>query len=156
VAAVMPGTVALVDEQGEHTYAELDRRVDRVAGALVACGVRQGDRVAMLAWNAPEVVELVHAAARIGAILVPLNARLRVEELAFQMRDAEVTLLVCDASLAETGATAAKEAGTRPPRLFPLEGGAGAPFRGWKRTRATTRFASCTPPGQPGCPRVSS
>jgi O-succinylbenzoic acid--CoA ligase len=127
-AGVMPGVVALVDDQGEHTYAELDQRVDRVAGALWGAGVRPGGRVAMLAWNAPEVVELVHAVARLGAILVPLNARLRVEELAFQLRDAEVALLVCDASLAETGTAAAREAGVSSPLVFPLGDGEGIAF----------------------------
>lgn len=120
-AGVMPGVVALVDDQGEHTYAELDRRVDRVASALWDAGVRPGNRVAMLAWNAPEVVELVHAVARLGAILVPLNARLGVDELAFQLRDAEVALLVCDASLAETATAAAREAGVPSPRVLPLD-----------------------------------
>ncbi len=120
-AGVMPGVVALVDDQGEHSYAELDQRADRVAAALWSSGVKPGDRVAMLAWNSPEVVELVHAVSRLGAVLVPLNARLRVEELAFQLRDAEVALLVCDASLVETGATAAREAEVPPPRVFPLD-----------------------------------
>ena len=127
-ANVMPATVALVDDQGEHTYAELNRRVDRVAGALWSVGVKPGDRVAMLAWNAPEVVELVHAVSRLGAILVPLNARLRVDELAFQLRDAEVALLVCDASLSETAAAAAREAGIASPRVFPLATTTGGVF----------------------------
>lgn len=118
---VMPGVIALVDDQGEHTYAELSRRVDRVAGALWSEGVKPGDRVAMLAWNAPEVVELIHAVSRLGAILVPLNARLSVDELAFQLRDAEVARLVCDASLAETGTAATRAAGVASPRVLPLD-----------------------------------
>lgn len=121
-ANVMPRAIALVDDQGEHTYAELDRRVDRVAGALYALGARPGDRVAMLAWNAPEVVELIHAVVRLGAVLVPLNARLTVEELAFQLRDAEVALLVCDPVLAEVAASAAGVANVAPPTVFPLGG----------------------------------
>lgn len=124
-ANVMPRAVALVDDQGEHTYAELDRRVDRVAGTLYALGARPGDRVAMLAWNATEVVELIHAVARLGAVLVPLNARLSVEELAFQLRDAEVALLVCDPVLAEVAASAAGVANVAPPVVFPL--GSGGP-----------------------------
>lgn len=127
-AGVLPGVIALVDDQGEHTYAELDQRVDRVAGALSSYGVKHGDRVAMLAWNAPEVVELVHAVSRLGAILVPLNARLRVEDLAFQLRDADVELLVSDVSLAETGTAAAREAGVASPRTFPLEDDEGIAF----------------------------
>lgn len=126
-ANALPAAVALIDDAGEHTYAELDSRVDRVASALWRRGIRRGDRVAMLAWNAPELVELIHAVARIGATLVPLNARLRAGELAFQLRDAEVALVVADAALAQTAREAAAEAGMPGPILFPLgeEGPAG-------------------------------
>ena len=127
-AGVMPRVIALVDDQGDHTYAELDKRVDRVAAALWSDGVKPGDRVAILAWNGPEVVELAHAVARLGAILVPLNARLRVDELAFQLRDAEVALLVCDTSLSETAAAAARAAGVASPHTLPLEGRKGITF----------------------------
>lgn len=126
-ADALPAAVALIDDAGEHTYGELDSRVDRVASALWRRGIRRGNRVAMLAWNAPEVVELIHAVARIGATLVPLNARLRPGELAFQLRDAEVALVVADAALVQTAREAAAEAGMPGPILFPLgeEGPAG-------------------------------
>jgi O-succinylbenzoic acid--CoA ligase len=127
-AGALPSTVALIDDSGEHTYAELDKRVDGVAGALWQQGVRRGDRVAMLAWNAPEVIDLVHATARIGAVLVPLNARLRVSELAFQLQDAAISLFVADAALARTAGEAAAEAGLGPPLVFPLGGSAKAEF----------------------------
>lgn len=119
-ADVLPNTVALIDDAGEHSYAELHGRVDRVAVGLQVRGVRPHDRVALLAWNAPEVVELAHATIRIGATLVPLNARLTVEELAFQLRDADISLLVCDCALESTATEAARAAGVGPPVTFPL------------------------------------
>lgn len=119
-ADALPSAVALVDDARGHSYAELHRRVDGVASVLWRHGVRRGDRVAMLAWNAPEVVELVHAVARLGATLVPLNARLRVSELVFQLRDAEVALLVADTALAQTAGEAAAEAGLPGALVFPL------------------------------------
>ena len=119
-ADALPSAVALIDDAGEHTYAELDSRVDRVASALWRRGIRRGDRVAMLAWNAPDVVELIHAVARLGATLVPLNARLRAGELAFQLRDADVAVFIADAALAQTAGEAAAEAGLPGPLVFPL------------------------------------
>lgn len=120
-ADVIPESIALIDDQGEHTYAELNRRVNRVAAALWNAGVHQGSHVALLAWNAPEVVELVHAVSRLGAVLVPLNARLGVDELTFQIRDAGIDLLVADTSLLNTAREAAEKAGVRPPLVLPLD-----------------------------------
>lgn len=151
-ASVIPSAIALVDDQGDHTYAELNQRVDRVAAALRSSGVKPGERVAMLAWNAPEVVELVHAVARLGAILVPLNGRLRVEELAFQLRDAEVALLVCDASLAETGIAAAREARVPSPRVLPLEND-GQPFPGVEAHDSDDPFCIMYTSGTTGLPK---
>lgn len=151
-AEVLPDAVALVDDRGEHTYAELNRQVDLVAGGLWASGVRHGDRVAMLAWNAPEVVELVHAVARLGATLVPLNARLTVEELAFQLRDADVALLVCDASLSESGAAAAAEAGLAKVRVFPLDGDE-APFERVGEHASADPFCIMYTSGTTGLPK---
>lgn len=129
-ASVMPDALALIDDDGEHTFATLDRRVDQVAGALAAAGVRRGGRIAMLSWNAPEVVELVHAAARLGATLVPLNARLGPAELAFQLRDADISLFVTDPALEDTARAAAAEAGLAAPAGLPLAPSPGTP---WER-----------------------
>ena len=92
-----PGRVALSFEGGELTYAELDRRARRAAAALVGLGVGDGDRVAFLGYNSPVLIELLFAAARIGAIVVPLNWRLTVAELAFIVADAAPRLLVAEA-----------------------------------------------------------
>ena len=67
------GSEALVVEQVRLTYAELHVRIDDVASALLAAGVRVGDRVAALGKNSVEYFLLYFATARIGAILVPLE-----------------------------------------------------------------------------------
>jgi long-chain acyl-CoA synthetase len=76
------------------TFAELDDRSNRLAQALLAAGVGPGSRVAHLDRTAPEVVELMFAAAKIGAVAVPLNWRLRPIELAGILRDAGAPLLL--------------------------------------------------------------
>jgi acyl-coenzyme A synthetase/AMP-(fatty) acid ligase len=60
--------VALRHGARELTYAELDARSNRLAQALLAAGVGRGARVAYLGKTAPEVVELLLAASKIGAV----------------------------------------------------------------------------------------
>jgi fatty-acyl-CoA synthase len=88
-AAWAPGKAAILHEGGAWTYADLERHVGALAGALAdGLGVKPGDRVAHLGLNSPELIALVFAAARIGAIVVPLNWRLTPSEHAFQIGDA--------------------------------------------------------------------
>src|SRR5438067_1684042 len=63
------------------SYGELDRLAANVAGNLAASGIAAGDRLALLLCNCPEFVIYALAAIRIGAIAVPLGARLRAPEL---------------------------------------------------------------------------
>ncbi|HEV8639018.1 MAG TPA: AMP-binding protein, partial [Chloroflexota bacterium] len=77
-ARLTPERLALVASGERLTFAELDRRVDRLAATLE--GVN-GQRVAVLMANGAGYVELVHALTRVEAVLVPLNTRLTAEEL---------------------------------------------------------------------------
>ncbi|MBV1696406.1 MAG: AMP-binding protein, partial [Hyphomicrobiales bacterium] len=84
------------------SYAALARRIDAVAAGLVGeFGVRRGDRVVHLGYNSADMLVLLLAAARIGAMLVPLNWRLAAPEHAFIVADAEPALLVVEAQFAE-------------------------------------------------------
>ncbi|WP_135830274.1 o-succinylbenzoate--CoA ligase [Halorussus halobius] len=98
-ARVSPGATALVDAEAgtERTYAELDAAVERTAGRLASLGVRAGDHLGVVLETRPAFVRLVHAAMRLGAVLVPLNVRLARPELSRQADLAEPTLLVCEA-----------------------------------------------------------
>jgi fatty-acyl-CoA synthase len=94
-AALTPGKCAF-EEYGTGrclTYAELDSRAALVAGLMQARGVREGDRVAILCRNRIAFFELLFAAAKIGAIVVPLNWRMPAAELAQLMADSRPTLL---------------------------------------------------------------
>lgn len=74
--------VALIDGARQLRYGELDERTDRLARALRAKGVERGDRVALLARNCAEYVEVELACAKLGAITAALNWRLAERELA--------------------------------------------------------------------------
>jgi fatty-acyl-CoA synthase len=76
------------------TYAELWLEVDRAARALLARGVRTGDRVGIWAPNRHEWVVTQFATARVGAILVTINPAYQVAELEYALRKAGVSLLV--------------------------------------------------------------
>src|SRR5579885_1657823 len=96
-----PYKVGLIDsETGAHlTYRTLNLRTRALAAYLVQYyGIRQSDRVAVLALNAPEYLDAFFACALIGAILVPLNWRLTVYELTTILRDCEPKLLIYDTS----------------------------------------------------------
>src|ERR1043166_5514799 len=88
-------------ERGLHryTYGDLVPRARRLAAALARLGVRQGDRVATLAWNNYRHVELYYAVPCMGAVLHTLNLRLSPEQLAFIANDAGDSVIVVDDSL---------------------------------------------------------
>ncbi len=74
-----PDTAAVITETESVTFGELLDRVERLA-AQVAAMTEPGDRVAVLAENCVEYVELYYAVPHAGRILVPLNHRLHPEE----------------------------------------------------------------------------
>jgi len=84
-----PQQIALVDGARRRTYAELDARASRLAGALLRLGLRPGERVAVVQENCIEYVEAVIAIARAGGALVPLLGALTAAEHAFMVSDAE-------------------------------------------------------------------
>lgn len=104
-ARLTPERLAARDLTSGHsyTYGALHFAVGRSAAALAARGIGEGDRIAMLAKNRLECVLLHLAAARLGAIYVPLNWRLSPAEIAALLADAEPKLLLGDGCLAAAG-----------------------------------------------------
>jgi fatty-acyl-CoA synthase len=93
-AALAPDALALEEVGGRAlTYSGLDRRAARVAGLLRARGVGEGDRIAILCRNRIAFFEILFAAARVGAILVPLNWRMPPAELDALIDDCAPVLL---------------------------------------------------------------
>ena len=92
--AVVPERDAIIFENSHINYRDLKDRIARLAGALSDLGLREGDRVATLLVNRPEMVETAFAASGLGAVFVPLNFRARAEELTFMIGDANPSILV--------------------------------------------------------------
>lgn len=76
-ARKFPGKVALIHEQQQFSFSELNERANRLAAAFLKLGVNAGDRVAMRAKNCPQFIEFFFTAAKCGAIAVPINPLLR-------------------------------------------------------------------------------
>jgi long-chain acyl-CoA synthetase len=100
-AAERPDVVAIAHGERALTYAGLHDRSSRLAQALLATGAGLETRVAYLGRTAPEVVELLFATSKIGAVTVPLNWRLAAPELAVILEDAGAPLLIVDPGYAE-------------------------------------------------------
>ena len=95
-AAHFPAKRAVRFEGSDLDYAALWRRIQTATRALARLGIAHGDRVALLAANCPEILVLMLALARLGAILVPLNWRLTAAEQRYMLGDCSPKLLFAD------------------------------------------------------------
>ncbi|MEU8278061.1 fatty acyl-CoA synthetase [Microbispora bryophytorum] len=128
-----PGRLAVADAAHSptarsRTYAELDEDVTRAAGALIARGVRPGDRVAVLSRNSVDYVRTIFGVARAGAVLVPVNFMLGADEIAYVLSHSGAVALIAQDALLPVAREAAKRAGGL--RLRMVYGP--APEEGWE------------------------
>jgi fatty-acyl-CoA synthase len=94
-AAAWPDEEALIypNRDRRHTWASLNDEADRLARGLMALGVEKADRVAIWATNVPEWLTLLHATAKIGAVLVTVNTHYRKSEIEYLLRQSEAHYL---------------------------------------------------------------
>ena len=122
-ARLNPGRAAVedLDTGAVYTYDDLERRANRLAHYLKeACGVAKGDRVAFLSRNRVELIDAYYATGKLGAILVPYNARLSAKELGQLMEREGPKVLFYEDVFA---ANAAALEGTCPVKTFVVLGG---------------------------------
>ncbi|ECZ6114809.1 crotonobetaine/carnitine-CoA ligase [Salmonella enterica subsp. enterica serovar Cerro] len=99
LAGVYGDKTALIFESCEgivrqFSYASLNEEINRTANLFYSLGIRKGDRVALHLDNCPEFIFCWFGLAKIGAIMVPINARLLGEESAWILQNSQVSLLV--------------------------------------------------------------
>lgn len=99
-ALMQPDDTALRFLGRTTTWAELDRRVTALAGALSRRGIGFGDRVLILMLNRTEYVESFLAANLLGAIAVPVNFRMTPPEIAYLVGDCEARIVITESVLA--------------------------------------------------------
>ena len=114
-ALARPGAVALVSDDALLTYAELDRRAERLAGRLAALGVGPEDRVGIVLERSFELLVAILGVLRAGAAYVPIDPANPRERVLFQLADSKVKVLLSDRRL--TGEFAAPLGGEGAPVL---------------------------------------
>ena len=102
-----PGRPFLVFDDRTLSWGQFREEVDRVAGALAACGIGGGDRIATFAENRPEIVTLLFAAAKLGAVIVPVNPAFGVDEARYVFEHAGARLVAASAETMDTARAAA-------------------------------------------------
>ena len=93
-ARTFPDKLALVHGSKKLTYAQFNRRVNRLANALERLGIQKGDRVAILQYNYPETLESIFACFKMGCGAVPINFRLHPNECAFIIDHSEAKAVI--------------------------------------------------------------
>ncbi|NOR24229.1 MAG: AMP-binding protein [Desulforhopalus sp.] len=86
-----------VDDGRQLTFAEYKIRVDLLAGGLSRAGVVKGDRIGVLGKNSLEFFLVYGAAARLGAIVLPVNWRLSADEVCYNLNDCQSKIVFADA-----------------------------------------------------------
>src|SRR5919108_4453756 len=81
-ASKFPVKVAAKDRFRQITYGELNSRVNQLAHGLLSLGVRKGDEIAVMVGNRIEHLAILFAAAKIGALAIPLDVKWKALELA--------------------------------------------------------------------------
>jgi fatty-acyl-CoA synthase len=84
------------------TYADIHQRAKRVSNALLALGVRPGDRIATLAWNSGRHMEAWYGIMGLGAVCHTLNPRLFPEQLCYIINHAEDRIIFTDLTFLPT------------------------------------------------------
>ncbi len=113
-----PDVVGLIFENGgayaddQLTYREVLVNSMKMAAGLHDLGLGQGDKLALLMRNVPEVIYALAAASFCGMVVVPIDPRSRGEKLAYQLRDSNAKALIAGADVldeAEAAATTTPE-----------------------------------------------
>lgn len=95
-ARIYPDQTAIVQNDIRLSYKQLLTRVDRLAAGLTAATIAKGDRIAILAYNDHRFFDIFGAASAVGAIVVPINWRLSMDEIRHILTDCSPKLLCVD------------------------------------------------------------
>jgi fatty-acyl-CoA synthase len=93
-ARLSPDRIGARDLERSMTFHQWNERACRLANALLGLGLSKGDRVAILAYNTVEWVEIYAAAAKAGLVAVPVNFRLVGKEIRYIVDDAEAAAII--------------------------------------------------------------
>jgi len=107
-AKMTPNEIAMISDKRSFTWAELQDRIARYAGALHKLGLKPEDRVAMLSLNSDRYAEFYYGTFWAAGNVVPMNIRWSVPENIYSIKDSEARFLVVDDMFAAAGAEIAQ------------------------------------------------
>lgn len=97
-----PGKLAIECEGRTYTYQQFNKEVNQLAHGLLGLGIGKGDKIALMMKNSDKFVFSFFAAAKIGAVVVPVNFRLTASEVHYILDQSEAVLVICDDELEDT------------------------------------------------------
>ncbi len=92
--AICPDREAMVFHGKRWTFNQTNERITKLSNAFRELGTEKGDRIGILQVNCYQYLEAYFAAAKLGAIFVPLNFRAKADELSYMIANAEAKLLL--------------------------------------------------------------
>ena len=99
--ARFPDKIGLVEEDKRISYYEFNKRVNQLANRLMSLNVGKGDKVALYLHNSMEWAEIYYALSKMGAVIVPINFRIKGQELAYVINNSDTRILFFDLDLEE-------------------------------------------------------
>lgn len=96
-----PDNIALVDSEGQQSYAQLAANTTKLAKALTSSGLKIGDRIAWLGKNRAAYAALMVAASRAGLVIAPIGWRLTLPEVCYILSDTGAKWMLCEPDFAE-------------------------------------------------------
>jgi acyl-CoA synthetase (AMP-forming)/AMP-acid ligase II len=100
-ARTYPETLAIAHGPKKLNYAQFNSRTNRLANSLSKMGIKQGDNIAVLQFNYPEMLESLFACFKLGCGAVPINFRLHPKECAFIISHSESKAVILSAEFNE-------------------------------------------------------
>lgn len=101
--------LAIECEGRTYTYEQFNEEVNRLAHGLIDLGINKGEKLALMMKNSDHFVLSFFAAAKIGAVVVPINFRLTSSEVHYILSQSHTKAVICDAEFEQTILDARKE-----------------------------------------------
>ncbi len=89
-----PEKIALIFDDLQYSYKDLNERSNRLANYFMEIGLKKGDTISVLLRDSPEILDSYFAAAKLGLIFAPLNFRLTAREIEYQLNNSESRFLL--------------------------------------------------------------
>ncbi|PZD96000.1 peptide synthetase [Paenibacillus sambharensis] len=94
ISAQYPDRIAVSDQAGAVTYAELDRRSDWIARKLLYCGISEGDKVVVSLDQSVELITIITAVSKAGGTYIPVDPKYPLERIAFVLDDSQAAYII--------------------------------------------------------------